>query len=212
MKSDGQVAQKLKQVKYRHFKKEAEALLKRRPSNCENCKVLFARGQSLGVCALDSEVCDFSEGDRSKDCGEFRLRHTKQEVKKSLRDFFETRATHEIAVRFPDIAALIWVLEGAQDGDLLPGSSLVGEIAGVELWAGSSVNASKAWEELQVLQAGGRFKEANSKLRSENESLRVELAKVETQLSQSSKALELLDVDGEVEERSLWKKLMGFFG
>lgn len=192
MKSDGQVAQKLKQVKYRHFKKEAEALLSRKPRNCKNCKLLqTGQDSQLGVCVLDSEVCDSNLRDRSKGCESFDLRHSKSAIKDSLREFFETREVHEISVRFPDVAALLWVLEGEQEGDLLPGSSLVGEISGVEVWADSATQASHAWEHLQVLQADlQKALQKAAALGEELSSRDLELAQAKSQSHEKIEALQ----------------------
>ena len=147
MRSSGQIQQKLKQVRFRHYKKEAADLLRQTPKNCVNNGTLVGGMQTpLGVCKLDFQVCDAKTQDRSGTCGNFAQAHGREEVKKSLQDFFSGRSVSDIAVRYPDVAALLWVLDGEvlEDEELpggredyFPGSVLVGTYFGVQLWANS---------------------------------------------------------------------------
>lgn len=139
MKTRGQIAQKLKQTKFRHIKREVRSLLRRSAPNCKNNRSLDLEIGPVGVCALDCEVCDARFGDRAPQCEKWDPRYDSGEVKESLRNFFQTRSVAEIAVRFPDVAALLWVLieDGADDPQesvFFPGALLTDEFFGVELW------------------------------------------------------------------------------
>lgn len=146
MRSSGQIQQKLKQVRFRHYKKEAADLLKQTPKNCGNNIQVAGAQTPIRICKLDFQVCDSNSQDRSGSCGTFVQAHGLEEVKKSLLDFFSNRSIPEIAVRYPDVAALLWVLDGeVLEGeeptggreDYFPGSVLVGTYYGVQLWANS---------------------------------------------------------------------------
>ena len=138
MKTRGQVAQKFKQVRWRHVKREVRRLLRRSAPNCVNNRNLDLDIGPVGVCVLDCNVCDARFEDRAEGCSEFLPSHTKEEVKASLQEFFRERTVPEIAVRFPDVAALLWVLleEGGEDpqsGPLLP-HALADTLLGVPVW------------------------------------------------------------------------------
>lgn len=127
MKKAGEVGQKLKQVKYRHIKRELEKLLEKKSVNCrfnyflkpgtqnEN-KLINLLGGGVYTCKcpdLDSRICDnrLEDKDSANTCPYFSLRHDKDKIKESLKDFFKDRSVSEIAIRFPDVASLLWVLE-----------------------------------------------------------------------------------------------------
>ena len=77
-----------------------------------------------------------------------------QEVKASFKEAMATAPLHEIAKDFPDVAALMWVLETeTTQEDLVPGSTLVGSLGGVFLWADTPEQATKAREILDKLAA-----------------------------------------------------------
>jgi len=131
MKSKGQVAQKFKQAQFRHLKKELGRLLKRQAPNCKNNRVLALDIGPVGICSLDCQVCDVRFHDRAPDCEDWEPRHQKEEIKQSLKDFFQKKTVPEIAVRFPDVAALLWVLaeekeDDPQAGPLLPTRDVLG--------------------------------------------------------------------------------------
>ena len=65
-------------------------------------------------------------------------------IKDEYRDFFQEAALHEIARDFPDVAALMWVLEEQPDQALVVNGSLVGSMGGVTLWADSNDEADSA--------------------------------------------------------------------
>jgi hypothetical protein len=138
MKTPGQIAQKLKQAKYRHVKKEMRNLLKVSCLNCRHNVQVKSRSGFLGVCSLDHKTCDPLVGDRSAQCEVYVPGHTKEEIKESLQTFFAQKKVHEIAVRFPDVAALLWVLigdeENPQEGPLIPQGLPFTTLFGIPLW------------------------------------------------------------------------------
>lgn len=131
MKKSGEVAQKLKQTKFRHIKRELEKLLSTSYRNCRFNYFLTPEGENknrllsfLGggvyTCRcpdLSQRLCDarLEDEDSAKTCKYFALRHDKESLKESLKEFFEERTIAEIAIRFPDAASLLWVLSEEYD-------------------------------------------------------------------------------------------------
>lgn len=127
MKTSGEVGQKLKQVKFRHIKRELEKLLETKSVNCRfnyflkpgtqnDNKLINLLGGGVHICKcpdLDSRICDnrLEDKDNATTCPYFSLRHDKEKIKESLKEFFKGRSISEIAIRFPDVASLLWVLE-----------------------------------------------------------------------------------------------------
>jgi len=112
VKTPGQIAQKLKQIRFRRTKRELSRLLKESGANCAHNFEASARNVSLRVCRLDEKACDSRFRDRSKECGKFQQRHTAEDLKNSLRDFFAEASLEDLSIRFPVVAILQWVLEG----------------------------------------------------------------------------------------------------
>ncbi len=168
MRTSGQVFQKLKQARFRHVKKEVEALLRKSSKNCTNNVLVSGAGEPLWVCRLDYQACGGKALDRADTCGSFAQAHGKDAVKKSLQDFFATRSLPEIAVRFPDVAALLWVLEGEvpeeeaaleYSEDYLPGSVLAGEFQGLRVWVDSTEDAAEITKVLYGLEGIQKLRE-----------------------------------------------------
>ena len=67
-----------------------------------------------------------------------------EEIKDEYRDFFQDAPLHEIARDFPDVAALMWVLEDQPDQALAVNGTLVGSMGGVMLWADTDDDADRA--------------------------------------------------------------------
>ena len=67
-----------------------------------------------------------------------------ERIKSEYRTFFSTSPIHVIAKDFPDVAALMWVLEEQPDQALMVNGSLVGRMGGVMLWADSDDDAEQA--------------------------------------------------------------------
>lgn len=147
MKPEGAVRQKLKQVRFRHAKRELEALLDRTASNCVNNATLDVPGAgAVGFCRLEPTKCCSAERgmDRAPSCRFYAGIHTKESVKESLEASF-TAPIAEVAAKYPDAAALMWVLTDEPPTPEAPplmdpfGESgvLVGTFFGVPLWVGT---------------------------------------------------------------------------
>lgn len=103
MKTTAEVQHKLQQVRYRHLKKELEGLLDQNPGNCKHLS-------NLSMCRLLNEPCHKAPN-KALRCGVFECLQDKDLLKQEMKDYFQTRPAAEIAARFPDVAALMWVLE-----------------------------------------------------------------------------------------------------
>lgn len=156
MKSKGQILQKIKQASYRHLKRELSRLLSQRSFNCQNNR-LVKLPQEIGeirVCALDCQICDPASDDRAKSCGLFEPKHDKDEIRESLKRFFLERPVNELAVRFPDVAALLWTIlddSDPQRGDLLPDACPTHSLFGVPLWVDKEEDLQGVREYLERL-------------------------------------------------------------
>lgn len=124
MKNSGAIRHKLKQVAFRHLKRRLETELRPHPDNCtfnhevRHPKVIAEGGPPLGVCLCQAmtsadRVCDVAWGgvERAQKCRFFKSAATKDFIKENFREFLSTAQLHEIAAEYPDLAALMWVLE-----------------------------------------------------------------------------------------------------
>ena len=68
----------------------------------------------------------------------------RQKIKAEYRDFFASSPIHVIAKDYPDVAALMWVLQEQPDQPLVVNGSLVGRMGGVMLWADTDEDATRA--------------------------------------------------------------------
>ena len=118
MKTSGEILQKLKQVKFRHLKRELSKRLRQEPSNCKNNVLVNTPTGQVGVCKIDLQSCDPRFSNRADSCGAFEPLYEKEELKESLVEFFLSRPIHNIAIRFPDVAALLWVVAEDDTVDL----------------------------------------------------------------------------------------------
>jgi hypothetical protein len=140
MKTAGQVAQKLKQVRFRHLKRELIRLLRVSGENCVNSRRVKTPTGHMRICVKDNQTCDALVEDRADSCGMFQQSHTREEIKESLQTFFRERPTHEVSVRFPDVAALMWALQDPDDpqaGAMFPGALPCPTFFGIEVWIDS---------------------------------------------------------------------------
>jgi hypothetical protein len=128
MKSDGNVRHKLKQVKFRHTKQELETLLNPSPTNCT-----YNIGEGdFHKCSLQEQpmiICDKRYGgiEVAAGCPNFQSKYTKEEIKQSLSNFFLNSSIPDIARRYPDMAALLWVLGDPEDRTELFGDEALEE-------------------------------------------------------------------------------------
>jgi len=139
MKSEGAVRHKLKQVLFRHRSKEIQRRLRKEPCNCAfNRTMDLPNGESVSFCLFselnpDEEpptvllmqgggsgpaLCDEKHGglDQAKECDKFEPMDGPGEIKAEFKDFVETADRAQIAFRYPDAAALLWVLDEGVEG------------------------------------------------------------------------------------------------
>jgi len=121
MKTEGEIRQKLKQVIFRHLKARLRSNFKPSPGSCiHNVLVSLRNGGEVGVCHYTDPsgiprgvVCDeqVDEGVRAQECPLWVPSRTKSEVREDFQELLGSSDRGKIAAEYPDIAALIWVLQ-----------------------------------------------------------------------------------------------------
>ena len=120
MKKKGEILHKLKQVRYRHIKKAIRKGLARHPYNCSHNKEINLPPFSVGVCSHPSivkgseselPICDQRLRDLSPNCVEFCPKLCKEEIKAEVTTSLNSKELGEVAFHYPDVAALVWVLD-----------------------------------------------------------------------------------------------------
>lgn len=118
MRTEGQVRHQLAQVRYRHLKRDLRTGLSRKPENCSHNVSVIDSTVRVNLCVLQEEgyqytVCDSSCGglERASKCQNFECANTKDSIKQDFDEFLSTATRAEIAERYPDVAALLWVLD-----------------------------------------------------------------------------------------------------
>ena len=119
MKNSGEIRQKVKQVRYRYLKKALDRKLRHQPDNCRFNGVHGGCSYKCCLHRLEEDgwngiVCDteLDGKDRAEACPVFELQYDKEQIKEGLDSFLKTAPIQEIAFYFPDLAALLWVLDG----------------------------------------------------------------------------------------------------
>ena len=124
---------KFKQVRFRYLKKRLEAELRQAPGNCRynvNPPPYGDVAVPPALCLYGAEdpttwvprVCDerVDKGECARACGTFCPRRTKEEIKEDFRVKLSRMTLPEVAFNYPDMAALLWVLDlenGMADGE-----------------------------------------------------------------------------------------------
>lgn len=221
MKPEGAVRQKLKQVRFRHAKRELDAALTRTSSTCEHNAILdvFGVGE-VGVCTLNrGVVCDAArDTDLAIGCASYSCKYTRDGMKEALNGAFNAPIS-EVAVKYPDAAALMWVLTDERPTDVPPvlmndpfGESgvLVGTFFGVQVWAGSvGERAMLATALNDLVESEARWRrevaqkdKTNHALQEEFDAMREDVQAVFAKSVQVATALAALEADlnGRVQE------------
>ena len=120
MKPEGSVRHKLKQVRFRYLKKDLEQSLSVCSKNCMWNRSVSVGTTTVGICGhgkYANTLCDdaASEGANPTECSEYKPRFTKSEVKEAFYGQLDNSTLPEIAYRYPDMAALLWVLSDDDD-------------------------------------------------------------------------------------------------
>tara|TARA_Y100001970_G_C14072610_1_gene770295 strand:- start:361 stop:765 length:405 start_codon:yes stop_codon:yes gene_type:complete len=132
MKKPGAVKKKLKQVKFRLIQKAIRNGISKKPCNCTHSGQVKGNANDplFYVCLLDSSkpkewdgvICDPSV---PNNCPFFKPCKTEQEIKEEFEIEFDSIINEgdigKIASKYPDVAALLWVLaddiDNTQDED-----------------------------------------------------------------------------------------------
>ena len=122
MKNPGEIRQKVKQVRYRYLKKTLDNKLRKHPENCKFNGKTGELPDCQHMCCLhrveedgwNGIVCDvrLDGKERAERCPVFEVLSTKEAIKEAFDTFLKTADLSEIAFYFPDLAALLWVLDG----------------------------------------------------------------------------------------------------
>jgi len=126
MKTEGKVRHQLSQVIFRYRKKAMVEGLAPLPHNCVHNRRLGIFGKTLGACGYmegtpeaNRAICDTNVcPDQARTCPYFRTIHTPEALKESFQQHFgallaQAQLGHlgYLAHHYPDVAALLWVLE-----------------------------------------------------------------------------------------------------
>lgn len=226
MKNVGAVRHQLKQVRFRHLKKRLEVELRKMPHNCRYNRTLNHphSGEPCAVCIHPDQegglLCDLSWGgyERAKACPLFKHKADKEEIKEGFLEWLATAKLHEIAVEYPDMAALMWVLqeeapnrdvEIPEDEDWEPDEEeeFPVEVSGVSLLAQSADDASQVKEHLANLHSDLD----NATKSSQTKALLLEQEQKETDNLRS----QIEDLERQVPDvappKGIWGWVRGFF-
>ena len=126
MKSEGKIKHKLRQVKHRIIQKECRKATSKKPCNCVHSGVVRGHASEplFHVCLMDSDKPDEWEGmicDNSvpNTCPFFKPQKTEEEIRDEFNFEFDEIINEgdmgKIASKYPDVAALLWVLADSTD-------------------------------------------------------------------------------------------------
>ena len=128
MKSIGKIRYKLRQVRHRLLQKAIRNGLSKKPCNCKNSGLV--RGASsepiFYVCLLDADrprewegtICDPSVPNTCPFFSPFRTKEgIAEEFNSNFDSLIESGDLGDIASKYPDVAALIWVLSEENTND-----------------------------------------------------------------------------------------------
>lgn len=190
MKPEGAVRQKLKQVRFRHAKRELDAALTRTSSTCGHNAAYDVPGVGeVGVCLLNQGVvCDAGRGaDLAPGCASYLCKNTRDGMKGVLEAVFDGSIA-EVAAKYPDAAALMWVLTEENPTEATPepildpfGENMVlaGTFFDVPVWTHTPAEGETFAKSLNDLMEKESRMGADLALREgENQALRNELESV----------------------------------
>lgn len=127
MRLENRVRKQLNQVLYRHLQKILRANFKCRPHTCKYNRLTQVGEMEVGVCdhpdaecsPIGTVLCDARTDDgvqQAKECPFWEAVSTKDEIKDAFSDLIHSGDRGRIAIEYPDVAALMWVLDDG-DGD-----------------------------------------------------------------------------------------------
>lgn len=126
MRSEGQVRHQLKQVTFRHLQKRLRENFRQRPDTCSHNMAFVldeATGTTVGMCGYLSEEgcprnvpCDArlpGGSEMARECPLWEAIQTKDQIKAEFKALVQNEDRGLVAAQYPDIAALLWVLDSA---------------------------------------------------------------------------------------------------
>jgi len=127
MKNGSAVKHQLQQVVFRHVKKQLRENFRKAPETC-SCNTVFDTpgGGHVGVCLCIPEgetlprkvICDscvLDGPEQALNCPWWAPLRSKEMIKQDFRQLLAQEDRGHIAARYPDIAALLWVLDTDED-------------------------------------------------------------------------------------------------
>jgi len=132
MRTKSQIKQQLKQVTYRYLQRLLRQNYKKKPTTCGHNRLDVIdedAGLAVRVCGFietdgkpRNVICDPRvEGcnDLARDCPLWSPLATKEQVKEDFHAIIQSGDRGTIAAKYPDIAALLWVLDDPEESDVL---------------------------------------------------------------------------------------------
>ena len=127
IRSPGQIRQQLKQVLFRHLQKEIRDNFKDTPEACyfNHLTPIGGSAEKIWVCRYDGafnkessprgKICDTRVAgcvNQARACKCRQPYRTKEEIRTDIRTLIASNDRGRIASQYPDVAALMWVLDG----------------------------------------------------------------------------------------------------
>lgn len=131
IRSPGQIRHQLKQVLFRYLQREMRDNFRDTPEACfyNHLTPISGSPEKIGVCRYDGDTkdgtprgkaCDSRIGgcaNMAKACRFRQPLRTKVEVREAFRSLMDSQDRGKIATVYPDVAALMWVLDGVDVTD-----------------------------------------------------------------------------------------------
>ena len=121
MRDESTIRQKFKQVCYRHLKRLLKDNFRRQPHTCKHNKMTPVGGdhtRQVGFCnhpeVKNRPLCDVRVdgcSELARDCPLWDARQDKSKIKKVFYDLVNSKYRGPVASEYPDVAALLWVLD-----------------------------------------------------------------------------------------------------
>lgn len=118
MRSEGQVRHKLKQVLFRHLQKKLRLAFRHRPDTCLHNQTLEGDDFRASVCGCEKggsgKICDARlpvSLEQAQICPWWEPLKSKDDFKAEFRKLIESSERSVIATEYPDVAALLWILD-----------------------------------------------------------------------------------------------------
>lgn len=124
MRSEGQIRHQLRQVTFRHLQKRLRENFRQRPDNCTFNMGYMTNGKIHGVCGFQEDgeprmvPCDSRFpgcADMARKCPLWQPLRTKEDIKQEFLLLLQGDRGL-LAAQYPDIAALMWVLNSTGEG------------------------------------------------------------------------------------------------